>query len=55
MEEREASERKTEALQKKLQELFSSLNVTLGGDYGQPTTASFEKLFTCVSKDQHTK
>jgi hypothetical protein len=50
MEEREASERKTESLQKKLQELFSSLNITLGGDYGQPSNASFEKLMTYVSQ-----
>ncbi len=50
MEEREASERKTEGLQKKLQELFASLHVTLGGDFGQPTTASFEKLMHKVSE-----
>ena len=50
MEEREASERKTEGLHHKLQELFGSLGVTLGGDFGQPTTASFDKLMTKVSK-----
>jgi len=50
MEEREASERKTEGLFKKLQELFASLNVSLGGDFGQPTTASFEKLMSRVSE-----
>ena len=49
MEEREASERKTDGLQKKLQELFSSLKITLGGDLGQPTTTSFDKLMTVVS------
>lgn len=49
MEEREESERKTDGLYKKLQELFSSLSVTLGGDFGQPTTTSFDKLMTRVS------
>ena len=48
MEEREASERKTDALQKKLQELFAQLSVTLTGDFGQPTTTSFDKLMTKV-------
>jgi hypothetical protein len=53
MEERETSERKTEALQKKLQDLFLSLNITLVGDYGQPSTASLEKLMTYVSQFQY--
>ena len=48
MEEREASERKTEALQKKLQELFAQLKVTLGGDFEQPITASLDKLMVKV-------
>jgi len=50
MEERETSERKTEGFQKKLQELFASLNVTLGGDFGQPAAVSFDKLITRVSE-----
>ena len=50
MEDREASERKTEALQNKLQDLFISLNITLIGDYGQPSAASLEKLMTYVSR-----
>ncbi len=50
MEERETSERKTEGFQKKLQELFASLNVTLGGDFGQPTAVSFDKLIARVSE-----
>ncbi|CAF3376872.1 unnamed protein product [Rotaria sp. Silwood1] len=49
MEEREASERKTDGLYKKLQELFSQLNVTLGGDFGQPTATSFDNLLTKIS------
>ncbi|CAF2796990.1 unnamed protein product [Rotaria sp. Silwood2] len=49
MEEREASERKTEGLHKKLQELFSQLNVTLGGDFGQPTATSFDNLMARIS------
>ena len=48
MEEREASERKTDALYKKLQELFSQLNVTLEGDFGQPTTTTFDNLMARV-------
>jgi len=52
MEEREASERKTEGFQKKLQELFTSLNVTLGGDFGQPTAGSFDKLISRVSEPE---
>jgi hypothetical protein len=48
MEEREASERKTEALDKKLQELFAQLHVTLGGDFGHPTTTSLDKLMKKV-------
>lgn len=49
MEEREASERKSEILQKKLQELFSALNITIGTEYGQITPASFDKLITQVT------
>jgi len=48
MEEREASERKTQGLHRKLQELFSSLSVTLGGDYEQGNTAAFDKVITRV-------
>jgi hypothetical protein len=48
MEEREASERKTDTFQKKLQELFAQLSVTLTGDFGQPTATSFDKLMTKV-------
>jgi len=50
MEEREASERKTDVFQKKLQELFSQLNVTLTGDFGQPTATSFDNLMARVRK-----
>ncbi len=50
MEEREASERKTDGLQKKLQELFASLSVTLGGDYGLANTAAFDKVITRVRR-----
>ncbi|CAF3690001.1 unnamed protein product [Rotaria socialis] len=49
MEEREASERKTEGLHNKLQELFSQLSVTLGGEFGQPTAASFDNLMARIS------
>ncbi|CAF3494707.1 unnamed protein product [Rotaria sordida] len=49
MEERETSERKTDTLNKKLQELFSQLSVTLGTDYGQPTTVAFDKVMTRVA------
>lgn len=48
IEEREASERKTESLNKKLQELFSHLNVTIGGDLGQPSSTSFDNLMARV-------
>jgi hypothetical protein len=48
MEERETSERKMESLQKKLQELFASLSVTLGGDYGLSNTAAFDKMISRV-------
>ncbi|CAF5005884.1 unnamed protein product, partial [Rotaria socialis] len=48
MEDRETSERKTDNLYKKLQELFSQLSVTLGTDYGQPTTATFDKVMSRV-------
>ena len=48
MEEREASERKTEGLYKKLQELFSRVSSTMGGDLGQPGPASFDLLMTKV-------
>ena len=47
-EEREANERKTESLYRKLQELFAQLSVTLGTDYGQPNPAAFDKLITRV-------
>ncbi|CAF2393713.1 unnamed protein product [Rotaria sp. Silwood2] len=49
MEERETSERKTDTLNKKLQELFSQLSVTLGADYGQSNTAAFDKVMTRVA------
>ncbi|CAF1686323.1 unnamed protein product [Rotaria magnacalcarata] len=49
MEDRETSERKTDNLYKKLQELFSQLSVTLGTDYGQPTTATFDKVMSRVA------
>ncbi|CAF1028886.1 unnamed protein product [Adineta ricciae] len=49
MEEREASERKTESFYKKLQELFSQLNVTLTGDFGQPTPGSFDGVMTKIT------
>ena len=48
MEEREASERKTESLYKKLQEVFTRLNITVGMDLGQPGPASFDLLMTKV-------
>jgi hypothetical protein len=48
MEERETSERKMDALHKKLQELFSQLSVTLGSDYGQTSTAAFDKVMNRV-------
>ena len=48
MEEREASERKTDSFYKKLQELFSQLNVTLTGDFGQPTPGSFDGIMAKV-------
>ena len=50
MEERENSERKTGGLNKRLQELFASLSVTLGEDYGQPNTSSFDKVLTRVKE-----
>ena len=49
MEEREASERKSDTLQKKLQDLFSALNITIATEYGQITPASFDKLITQVT------
>jgi hypothetical protein len=49
MEEREASERKTDGLHKKVQELFSQLSVTLGTEYGHPSAAAFDKLISRVS------
>ena len=49
MEEREASERKMEGLNRKLQELFSSFSVTLGGDYGLGNTTAFDKVISRVS------
>jgi len=48
MEKREKSERKTQSLNRKLQELFSSLSVTLGGDYEQGNTAAFDKVINRV-------
>ena len=48
MDEREVSERRTDGLYKKLQELFSNLSVTLGGDLGQPVMTSFDNLSTKV-------
>ncbi|CAF3907511.1 unnamed protein product [Adineta steineri] len=50
IEEREASERKTEALQRKLQELFSQLKITVTGDFAQPTPASFDILITKITE-----
>ncbi|UJR10679.1 hypothetical protein I4U23_014873 [Adineta vaga] len=50
MEERETSERKTETFHRKLQELFSQMNVTLTGDFGQPTTTSFDGLMTRITE-----
>ena len=48
MEEREANERKTEGLNRKVQELFASLSVTLGADYGQTNPAAFDKVISRV-------
>lgn len=48
MDERETNERKTDHLQKKMQELFSQLSVTLGTDYGQPSSAAFDKVISRV-------
>lgn len=50
MEEREASERKVETYQKKLQELFSTLQTTLSIEFGQVTTCSFDQLVTIVCR-----
>ncbi|CAF4033319.1 unnamed protein product [Adineta steineri] len=49
MEEREASERKMDVLQKKLQELFAQLSVTLEHNYGQPSAASFETVMSRIA------
>jgi hypothetical protein len=48
MEEREANERKIECLKKKLQELFATLSVTIGGDFCLSDTAAFDKLISRV-------
>ena len=48
MEEREASERKIENLQKKLQELFATLSVTVGADFGISDTGVFDKVISRV-------
>lgn len=48
--EREASETKIDAYQKKLQELFSTLQTTLSTDFGQVSTASFDKLLTIITE-----
>ncbi|CAF1676667.1 unnamed protein product, partial [Adineta ricciae] len=49
MEEREVNERKMDALHKKLQELFAQLSVTLGHDYGQPSTLAFETVINRIA------
>lgn len=48
MEQRETNERKSEGLHRRLNELFTSLSVTLGGDYGQGDAAAFDKLISRV-------
>jgi hypothetical protein len=49
MEERETSERRTDGLHKKVQELFSQLSVTLGSEYGSTTnSAAFDKVISRV-------
>lgn len=45
---REESERKIELFEKKLQELFGQMGVTLTGDFGQPSTSSFDALMAKV-------
>ncbi|CAF1245039.1 unnamed protein product, partial [Adineta ricciae] len=49
MEEREVNERKMDVLHKKLQELFAQLSVTLGHDYGQPSTLAFETVINRIA------
>lgn len=53
MEERETNERKSEGLHRRLNELFTSLSVTLGGDYGQGDAAAFDKLISRVRYSSH--
>lgn len=48
MEEREANERKTECLHKKVRELFTSLSVTFGSDCGNWDSAAFDKVISRV-------
>lgn len=48
IEQREFGERKNSYLQTKLQGLFASLNVTLGENYGEPSSASFDLVLTKV-------
>ena len=48
MEERETNERKFDGLHRRLHELFTSLSVTLGGDYGHGDAAAFDKVITRV-------
>lgn len=49
MEEREASERKSEYLHKRLQELFSRLSITLEHDLPITGTAAFDLLMNKVN------
>ncbi|UJR35149.1 hypothetical protein I4U23_027918 [Adineta vaga] len=49
MEDRETNERRTDGIYKKLHELFAQLNVTLGTDYGQPSTSAFEIVINRIA------
>ena len=48
MEQRECHERKSDGVHRRVQELFTSLSVTLGGNYGENDAAGFEKVINRV-------
>lgn len=53
MEEREANERKSDGFHRRVHELFTSLSVTLAGDYGQGDAAAFDKVISRVRTSSH--
>lgn len=50
MMEREGSERRSESLLKKFQDLFMHLSSTLGADLGQPSVTAFDTVVAKVRR-----